>query len=93
MFPYFSATHGGLSRIDFGLCNTAMLPLVISSMKIDYSPFWVELLVPNVPRKVGWKLNPFWLSLIPELNPVPGLLDTFFNCNLGTAGLGTVEYS
>lgn len=51
MFSCYSAAYGGSSRIDLGLGNYAMLPLVgTSNYKgrhiSDHSPLWVELLDP-----------------------------------------------
>lgn len=37
-----------------------------------------------------WKRNPFWLSLLPDPDPLPGLLTCFFRQNIGSTDIDTV---
>lgn len=56
----------------------------------DHSPYWIDLELKGSTVRSSWRLNPFWLSLLPE---APGLQDEwmhFFTANIGTAGMGTV---
>lgn len=89
----YLASHGGLSRIDLGLGNDALLSVLTDSNYearniLDHSPFWVELTIQDFPRKSCWKLNPFWLSLFPR--PVLDSLTAFFAYNVGTTDLEIV---
>lgn len=90
-----SALIGGLSRIDLGLGNECMLPMVDSSQyhvrqMSDHSPFTIDLQLGAVRGKSLWKLNPFWLSLLPDPDPIPELLTSFFRQNIGSTDMAMV---
>lgn len=95
MFSCHSAAYDGLSRIDLGLGNRSVLSLLVDSHYeprhvSDHSPFWVELALPTTPQHFSWKLNPFWLTLIPDPDPIPELLTSFFLYNIDSADIGMV---
>ena len=70
-FTCFSKTHGCLSRIDLGVGNLSMLPLIADLSHrprsvSDHSALVIQLLVAPQGNlvKAPWKLNAFWLKLI-----------------------------
>lgn len=90
-----STVYGSLSRIDLGLGNAALLPLVIDSGYgdrhiSDHSSFWMSIALPVVARPRTWKLNPFWLDLFPTPDPIRERLVYFLKDNLGSTQLGIV---
>lgn len=95
-FSCHSASYDGLSRIDLGLDNGSILSLIAEFHYeqrhiSDHSPFWVELVFPEAPRHVSWKLNPFWLTVFPDQDPIPKLLKAFFRTNLNSADIGVIR--
>lgn len=85
VYSCHSASHRGLPRIDLGLCNEEMLPLISTSryeprMVSDHSPFWAQIIVAGPPSY--WKINPFWL-LFPD--PEMQSLTDFISINQKTA--------
>lgn len=95
MYSCHSAAYEGLSRIDLGLGNQHMLPFLADSQYevrqvSDHSPFWVDLAFHIVLRHFSWKLNPFWLSLFPEPDPIPELITSFLRSTVDSANIGVV---
>ena len=90
-----SASHGGLSRIDLGLGSEALMHRVRDSayeprVLSDHSPFWVRLDATVATGRSLWKVNPFWLTLLPSPDGTVGLLQEYWQLNRGTAGAGVV---
>lgn len=86
---------GGLSRIDLGLGNDLLLPLLESSQYhprqiADHSPLSIDIRVGAVKSNTLWKFNPFWLSLIPDPDPIPELLTNFFRHNIDSTTIDIV---
>lgn len=55
-----SATYGSLSRIDLGLANNILLPLVVASEDgdrhiSDHSSLWVTISLPTTAKRTCWK--------------------------------------
>lgn len=70
-YSCFSSTHNSLSRIDFimishilasRLKEVAFCPRLLS----DHSPYWITISTSTTRPPRAWRLNPFWLSLLPE---------------------------
>lgn len=86
-----SASHGGLSRIDMGLGNDMLLPHVLDTaceprLLSDHSPFWVRVDSTAAPSvRPMWRVNPFWLTLLPTPDPIPGELKEFLIFNKQSA--------
>lgn len=88
-----SASHGGLSRIDLGLGNETMLPLISSAQYAartvsNHSSLCIKILKSGVAKRVCWKINQFWLSLFPNPDPIHHNLSTFIHINKPTASPG-----
>ena len=56
----------------------------------DHSPFWVRLDDMVVMGRPLWKVNPFWLTLLPAPDKTVGLLQEYWQHNRGTANAGVV---
>lgn len=87
------ATHGELFRIDLGLGNDLMLPLVSSSKceartVSDHSPLCIQIITSGIVKRTYWKINPFWLSLFPSPNPIHDSLATFIKLNKSSTAPG-----
>lgn len=62
-----SASYSSLSRINLGLGNGLLIPLVVDSEDgdrhiSDHSSLCVIISLPNTAKSKCWKLNPFSLS-------------------------------
>lgn len=90
-----SVTYDGLSRIDLGLGNEALMQHVRDSayephLLSDHSPFWVWLDVTVVSGNPLWKVNPFWLTLFQSPDGVTGALREFLQFNGGSASAAVI---
>lgn len=88
-----SASHGGLFRIDLG--NAASFPHVVDSayeprLLSDHSPFWVRLAIVDSTTHPLWRVNPFWLTFIPESDVIPKALSEFIQLNKNSASAAIV---
>lgn len=94
-FSCSTPQHGALSRIDLMLVSTTLLPAIDSTEYLprvasDHSPGMISIRLRNMPPKTKWRLNPFWLKILP---PAPYFLSqwqSFFTDNDGSAPLGVV---
>lgn len=89
-YSCYSSTYGSLSRIDMALGNGHFLPLVkiiqYEARGIsDHSPLTVTLEWTEHLIRPMWKVNPQWLSLIPESSQIKQLLMGFFGDNKGSS--------
>lgn len=70
-YSCFSSTHNSMSRIDFILISKQLLPRLLTvsfgpRLLSDHSFYSITLSVSLAKQKRTWRLNPFWLSLLPE---------------------------
>ena len=95
LYSCFSATHSSMSRIDFILVSQ-VLTSRLSEAKFgprllsDHSPYWISLNVPIDKPRRAWRLNPFWLSLLPEDDDLSDEWKSYFETNTGSASAETV---
>lgn len=85
-----------MSRIDFILLTPFLLPNLLEAgfdtrVLSDHSPYWITLSLPASPPMVRiWRLNPFWLSTLSDLDANQSELEHYFCTNDGSALVGTV---
>lgn len=68
------------------LQNTGIGPRILS----DHAPYWVELKPYNNPPLLNWRLNPFWLTILPDTDRLAMEWGFFFNNNAATSSPLTV---
>lgn len=56
----------------------------------DHSPFWIWLDVTATSNRPLWKVNPFWLTLLPSTDRTRGALREFLHFNRGSASAAVV---
>lgn len=56
----------------------------------DHSPLTIDVRMGATRGNNLWKLNPFWLTLLPDPDPLPIALISFFKQNVGSTSIDTV---
>lgn len=89
-FSCFSTSYNSMSWIDLILISHAILPILGEvgfnpRVLSDHAPYWITLRTDPSPKTYTWKLNPFWLTVIPELEDVGAEWEFFFQTNKDTA--------
>lgn len=94
-YSCFSSTHNSMSRIDFILVSQKLLPRLSKvsfepRLLSDHSPYSITISLPlnNPPR--AWRLNPFWLTLLPEDDSLVMEWNRFFSENDHSASVTAV---
>ena len=95
MYSCFSTSHNTMSRIDLILVSRTLLPILGNvgfnpRALSDHSSYWIELRIDSPPTSYTWRLNPFWLTVVPDLEGAGSEWDFFFQTNRGTAPFGVV---
>lgn len=94
-YSCFSSTHNSMSRIVFVLVSRSLTLRIIDTafcprLLSDHSPYWTTLSIPiDKPRK-PWRLNPFWLTLLPEDNDLQNIWEHYFTENDQTASFSAI---
>lgn len=55
----------------------------------DHSPYWIRLRMPSPSITRIWRLNPFWLTILPDIENLQCEWDHYFNINDGTTLTGS----
>lgn len=69
-----------------GIGNDMLLPHVLDTayeprLLSDHTPFWVRVDTAAPSIRPMWRVNPFWLTLFPTPDPIPGELREFLIFN------------
>lgn len=80
------------SHIDLGLGNATLHVLDSYKPRLlsDHSSFRVRLDVTVSLTRTLWWVNPFWLTLFPSSDSIPGALIEFIRFNRGSASTAVV---
>lgn len=94
-FSCFSTSHRAMSRIDLILVSKVLLPRLLDAgfsprSLSDHCPYWAMLSVPHNRPPTSWRLNPFWLTLLPEEDDLSTEWGNYFHINEGSASVQVV---
>lgn len=94
-FSCFTPSRSAMSRLDYIFLTPSLLPHLVdvgfdTRVLSDHSPYWIKLRLPNPPAARVWRLNPFWLNVLTDLDSVQLELDHFFRRNDGSASFRSV---
>lgn len=94
-YSCFSATHNTMSRIDFIFISQNLLARLLETefgprLLSDHAPYWITLTFHIDKPPTSWRLNPFWLTLLPEDDDLSAEWETFFLENTSTASFPIV---
>lgn len=73
-----------MSRIDLILIYHTLLPILGNvgfnpCILSDHASYWIELRFDPPPLSYTWKLNPLWLTVVPDLEEAGTEWDIFFS--------------
>lgn len=79
-----STSYNTMSRIDFVFVSNSLLPTITGSgiaprALSDHSPRWITVSILRVVPIHIWRLNPFWLSVVPDLEGIARELHYILN--------------
>lgn len=93
-FSCFTPSRSSMSRIDYIFFAPSLLLYLTEAgfdvrVLSDHSPYWIRLQLPSPSITRIWRLNPFWLTILPDLDGLQHEWDHYFSTNDGTALTGS----
>lgn len=79
-----------MSHIDLILISQSLQPRLTAAgfsprSLSDHCPYWATLSLPHKKTPATWRLNPFWLTLLPQDDDIVADWEQYLAINEGTA--------
>lgn len=93
-FSCFTPSRSSMSRIDYTFLTPSLLLHLTDAgfdarVLSDHSPYWIKLQMPSSSITRVWRMNPFWLTILLDLDGLQSKWEQFFRTNDGTALTGS----
>lgn len=94
-YSCFTPSQNAMSRIDMIILTPTLIPNLLSvgfgaRVLSDHSPYWITLQLPSSPPSRLWRLNPFWLATLTDVEIIQREWSFYFQSNQGSASLRMV---